>query len=115
MTCLPGHAAWAGLAACDRRPWSWVALDITVRSEGGAVIAAVTGDIDISTAAQLRERLFELAGAGRHCPPRRQARRQPACRLLPAADPEAAVDDRGGPGSWAWSGSRIVSRSGGRP
>jgi anti-sigma B factor antagonist len=40
------------------------ALTITVRSERGAVIAAVTGEIDISTAAQLRERLFELADNG---------------------------------------------------
>jgi anti-sigma B factor antagonist len=40
------------------------ALTITVRSEHGAVIAAVTGEIDISTVAQLRERLFELADNG---------------------------------------------------
>jgi anti-sigma B factor antagonist len=40
------------------------ALTITVRSERGVVIAAVTGEIDISTAAQLRERLFELADSG---------------------------------------------------
>jgi anti-sigma B factor antagonist len=41
------------------------ALTITVRSEHGAVIAAVTGEIDISTVAQLRECLFELADNGR--------------------------------------------------
>ena len=40
------------------------ALDITVRGERGVVIAAVTGEIDISTVAQLRERLFELADNG---------------------------------------------------
>ena len=40
------------------------ALTITARSEHGAVIAAVTGEIDISTVAQLRERLFELADDG---------------------------------------------------
>jgi anti-sigma B factor antagonist len=40
------------------------ALTITVRSEHGAVIAAVTGEIDISTVARLRERLFELADNG---------------------------------------------------
>ena len=40
------------------------ALAITVRSERGVVIAAVTGEIDISTVAQLRERLFELADNG---------------------------------------------------
>ena len=40
------------------------ALTITVRSERGVVIAAVTGEIDISTVAQLRERLFELADNG---------------------------------------------------
>ena len=40
------------------------ALTITVRSARGAVIAAVTGDIDISTVPQLRERLFELVDNG---------------------------------------------------
>ena len=40
------------------------ALTITVRSERGVVIAAVTGEIDISTVAQLREHLFELADHG---------------------------------------------------
>jgi anti-sigma B factor antagonist len=40
------------------------ALTITVRSERGAVIAAVTGEIDISAVARLRERLFELADNG---------------------------------------------------
>jgi anti-anti-sigma factor len=40
------------------------ALTITVRRERGVVIAAVTGDIDISTVTRLRERLFELAGNG---------------------------------------------------
>src|SRR5213082_3358248 len=39
-------------------------LDITLRNEGGVVIAAVTGEIDISTVAQLRERLYELADNG---------------------------------------------------
>jgi anti-sigma B factor antagonist len=39
-------------------------LDITVRGERGVVIAAVTGEIDISTVTQLRERLFELADNG---------------------------------------------------
>jgi anti-anti-sigma factor len=40
------------------------ALDITVRRERGVVIAAVTGDVDFSTVAQLRECLFELADGG---------------------------------------------------
>jgi anti-sigma B factor antagonist len=40
------------------------ALDIAVRNEQGCVIAAVAGEIDISTAPQLRERLFELADHG---------------------------------------------------
>jgi anti-sigma B factor antagonist len=40
------------------------ALDIAVRTERGVVIAAVTGEIDISTVAQLRERLYELADNG---------------------------------------------------
>ena len=40
------------------------ALTVTVRRESGVVIAAVTGDIDISTVSQLRECLFELADSG---------------------------------------------------
>jgi anti-sigma B factor antagonist len=40
------------------------ALDIEVRTERGVVIAAVTGEIDISSVAQLRERLYELADNG---------------------------------------------------
>ena len=39
-------------------------LSVTVRREGGAVIAEVTGDIDMSTVAGLRERLFGLADSG---------------------------------------------------
>jgi anti-sigma B factor antagonist len=39
-------------------------LDITVRDERGVVVAAVAGEIDISSVAQLRERLYELAGNG---------------------------------------------------
>jgi anti-sigma B factor antagonist len=39
-------------------------VDITVRDEGGVVIAAITGEIDISTVARLRERLYELADNG---------------------------------------------------
>jgi anti-sigma B factor antagonist len=41
------------------------ALTVTVRHERGVVIAAVTGEIDISTVTGLRERLFELADSGR--------------------------------------------------
>lgn len=39
-------------------------LFVTVRHERGAVIAAVTGDIDMSTVAGLRERLLGLADGG---------------------------------------------------
>jgi anti-sigma B factor antagonist len=39
-------------------------LDIEVRTERGVVIAAITGEIDISTVTQLRERLYELADEG---------------------------------------------------
>lgn len=39
-------------------------LSVTVRRERGAVIAEVTGGIDMSTVAGLRERLFELADSG---------------------------------------------------
>jgi anti-sigma B factor antagonist len=41
------------------------ALTITVRHERGVVVAAVTGDIDISTVTRLREDLFKLADSGR--------------------------------------------------
>ena len=41
------------------------ALTITVRSERGVVIAAVTGEIDISTVAQLRERPVRAGGQRR--------------------------------------------------
>src|SRR5581483_8770 len=40
------------------------ALDIDVRDEQGVVIAAVAGEIDISSVGQLRERLYELADSG---------------------------------------------------
>lgn len=40
-------------------------LTVTVRNERGVTIAAVTGDIDISTVTELRGRLLELAGSGR--------------------------------------------------
>ena len=52
------------------------ALAITVRRERGCVIVAVTGEIDISTVAGLRERLFELPEGGE--PPRRLPRALPA-------------------------------------
>ena len=39
-------------------------LSVTVRRERGAVIAEVAGDIDMSTVAGLRERLFGLADSG---------------------------------------------------
>jgi anti-anti-sigma factor len=39
-------------------------LSVGVRRERGAVIAEVTGDIDMSTVPGLRERLFELADNG---------------------------------------------------
>ena len=54
----------ARLVACDRRLVMGEALTITVRRERGVVIAAVTGEIDISTVTRLRERLFELTGSG---------------------------------------------------
>ncbi len=39
-------------------------LNIAVRRERGCAIVAVTGEIDISTVAGLRERLYELAESG---------------------------------------------------
>jgi anti-sigma B factor antagonist len=61
--------AWAAgpgapLAACDRRLFMDGELAITIRREGGVVIVAVTGEIDISTVTRLRECLLELAGSG---------------------------------------------------
>ena len=41
------------------------ALTIGVRRERGYAIAAVAGEIDISTVTRLRERLFEIAASGR--------------------------------------------------
>lgn len=40
------------------------ALAIEVRRERGCVVVAVSGEIDITTVAGLRERLFELADEG---------------------------------------------------
>jgi anti-sigma B factor antagonist len=40
------------------------ALDIAVRDERGVVIAAITGEIDISSVAKFRARLAELADNG---------------------------------------------------
>ena len=42
------------------------ALTIAVRSERDHAIATVAGEIDITTAGQLRERLSELAASRRH-------------------------------------------------
>src|SRR5437899_11687476 len=41
------------------------ALTIEARHERGSRVGTVAGEIDIATAARLRERLFELAGGGR--------------------------------------------------
>src|SRR2546423_13457374 len=41
------------------------ALTIEARYERGYPVVTVAGEIDIATAARLRERLFELAGGGR--------------------------------------------------
>jgi anti-anti-sigma factor len=40
------------------------ALDIEVREERGVVIAAIAGEIDVSSVAQFRARLSELADNG---------------------------------------------------
>lgn len=39
-------------------------LAVTVRRDHGVVVGAVSGDIDLSTVAGLRDRLLELADAG---------------------------------------------------
>ena len=41
------------------------ALTIEARHERGYPVVTVAGEVDIATAARLRERLFELAGDGR--------------------------------------------------
>src|SRR5580693_10813802 len=48
---------WRGMAMGDE-------LSVTVRRERGVAIAEVTGDMDMSTAAGLRERLSGLADSG---------------------------------------------------
>src|SRR5580658_10494939 len=52
------------MAARGRRVAMGDELSVTVRRERGVVIAAITGDIDMSTVAGLRGRLFELADSG---------------------------------------------------
>jgi anti-anti-sigma factor len=59
-----GPRAWQALRFRHRRLVVGGALDITVRHERGAVIATVTGEIDISTVSGLREALFKLADTG---------------------------------------------------
>jgi anti-sigma B factor antagonist len=64
MIVTAGAVSPGGLAACGRRLVMGDELTITVRRERGVVIAAVAGEIDISTVAPLRKRLFELADGG---------------------------------------------------
>jgi anti-sigma B factor antagonist len=52
------------MAARNRRMAMGDELPVTVRRERGVVIVEVTGDIDMSTAPGLRERLFALGGSG---------------------------------------------------
>ena len=94
-------------------------LTIEARHERGYPVVTVAGEIDVATAARLRERLFELAAGGRPLVTdlnqvrfidsaglaalvgaanrADRARRQPACGLRPAADPPAVPADRAGP------------------
>jgi STAS domain len=83
------------------------ALTIEARHERGYPVVTVAGEIDIATAARLRERLSELAAGGRplvtdldqvrFIDAGRRARRQPARGLRPAAGPPAVPADRAGP------------------
>ena len=41
-------------------------LEITTRLEGGRTVVEIAGEIDVYSAARLRERLVELAQAGRY-------------------------------------------------
>ena len=58
----PGHGV--SLVSCGRVDMG-AELDIVVRRERGFVVVKATGVIDISTVSRLRERLFEVADAGR--------------------------------------------------
>jgi STAS domain len=93
------------------------ALTIEALHEQGYPVLTVAGEIDIATAARLRERLSELAAsgrplvadldqvgfidsagrAGRRGQPGRRARRQPARGLRPAQGPPTVPADRAGP------------------
>ena len=103
------------------------ALDITVRSEGGAVIVDLNRVTFIDSAG-----LGALVGAARRVAKhggslhavcsRPQTRKLLWMTGVDRRIPLAATVDGAlcqsrylRPGSWAWSGSRIVSRSGGRP
>src|SRR6185437_7671989 len=57
-------SARACMAVRGRRRAMGDELSVTVRRERGAVIAELAGDIDMSTVAGLRERLFGLADSG---------------------------------------------------
>lgn len=92
------------------------ALTIEVRHEQGCALVTLTGEIDISTGTELRERLCGLAPggqpllvdlgpghlhrlrrarrAGRRGQARSRARRQPVRGLRPAEDPDPVPADR---------------------
>ncbi len=64
-----GNTGRSGLSRTIAEPGGRLAMDealtIEVRHEQGYAIVAAAGEIDISTATGLRERLFELAASGR--------------------------------------------------
>ena len=115
---IPGRSGPGRTTARPGRLAMGEALTIEVRHEQGYAIVTAAGEIDISTATPLRERLFELAAsgrpaggrpgpgqlhrlrracrAGRHGQARRRARRQPVCGLRPAEDPPVVPPDRAG-------------------
>jgi anti-anti-sigma factor len=60
---VTARLAGSGTAVCRRIAMS-AEVPVTVRRERGVAIVEISGEIDMSTAAGLRERLFELADSG---------------------------------------------------
>src|SRR5205823_2770407 len=55
-----GPDVWGGSAVADAS----ATLELSVSAEGGETVVAATGELDVTTAPELRERLTALIGAG---------------------------------------------------
>jgi anti-sigma B factor antagonist len=64
MDTMPGLAPFTGVEDGGEQSWR-KPLIIEVRHHPGHVLVTLTGEIDISTVGELRERLADLAAAGR--------------------------------------------------